>query len=319
MDSSCREPIHIDRVLDDPSQLVDMLQSNGPYFPVQRYLQNDAEHRAVSAQGAMIIAPNFRGDWAYDTPLVEGAELFLNHPGLIEAAGKLFDTSRIRPQQVYSNITWQLPFPQGNGHTDVPAFRGINRTRYPIWILHVMGRSGLFEEERIRIATAVAWFYQGSDGGFQYWPEGPDTSPSVHEGEIFNTAIVGDNDRMFHRVLPVGDPQGGLPSGMTLETRLEHMSGDTWQIADQEPLAHPEWPSLRVSVSWKAIAFRDAREENMVDAGTDDISFDDVMDRFGRDLVRRGVDFTPTDDPLRDPAFVETLSATYVRDPSVFD
>ena len=67
-----------------------------------------------------------------------------------------------------------------------------------------MGHSRLFEKERVEIATAVAWFYRGKDGGFTYWPDGPDRPPRVHEGDLFNTAIMGDNDRMYHRVRPVG-------------------------------------------------------------------------------------------------------------------
>jgi len=82
-------------------------------------------------------------------------------PIFIEAAAKLVGTRRVRPQAVYSNLTWQIPFDQGAGHTDVPAFRGIDRTRYSIWLLHAMGHPGLFEAERIRIATAVSWFYRG--------------------------------------------------------------------------------------------------------------------------------------------------------------
>ena len=26
--------------------------------------------------------------------------------------------------------------------------------------------------------TAVAWYYEGAEGGFKYWPEGPDRSPA---------------------------------------------------------------------------------------------------------------------------------------------
>ncbi len=318
MNDPCRSPIYIDRLLDAPDQIAEILRKHSPYFPVQRYLHNDAEHRAVSGPGAMIVAPNFRGDWAYDRPMVDGAEIFLDNPKLADAACTIFDTDRIRPQQVYSNITWQLPYPQGNGHTDVPAFRGINRTRYPIWILHVMGRSGLFENERIRIATAVAWFYEGTDGGFQYWPNGPDAPPASHQGDIFNTAIVGDNDRMFHRVLPVGDPKRGMLSGMSLNTRLEYVHADEWRISDRETLARPDWSELRVSVSWKAMVFRDVREERMVDSGADDISFDEVVRRFTDDLEGRGIAYVPPTDPLRDPAFVETLSSTYVREPSQY-
>jgi hypothetical protein len=316
--SDCLAPIQIDRLLDDPSVIRDLTERNAPYFPVQRYVHSDAEHRAISAQGPMLVAPNFRGDWAYDRPLIEGAELFLNNRSLIEAAERLFDTDLVRPHQVYSNLTWQLPFPQGKGHTDVPAFRGVDRTRYPIWFLHVMGRSGLFEDERIRIATAVAWFYEGEDGGFEYWPDGPDRPPRTHQGEIFNTAIVGDNDRMFHRVMPVGRVEDGMINGMSLETRLEHVDGDRWSIVEKDTLAAPTWPAIRISVSWKAMVFRDEAEQRMVDEHTCDITAEDALQRFYDDLDRRGIECERPADPLRDPAFVETLSTTYVRDPSVF-
>ena len=85
--------------------------------------------------------------------------------GFATAAREMFDTDCVRPQIVYTNLTWQLPFDQGGGHTDVPAFRGIERTRYPIWILNAMGHSRLFEPERIRIATAVRLVLQGQRRG----------------------------------------------------------------------------------------------------------------------------------------------------------
>jgi hypothetical protein len=318
MSDFCLSPIPIDRVLDEPAVVRRLIERNGPYYPVQRYVRNDAEHRAISAQGPMIIAPNFRGDWAYDRPLIDGAEVFLDHAGLIDAAKRLFDTEHVRPQQVYCNLTWQLPFHQGAGHTDVPAFRGIDRTRYPIWFLNVMGRSGLFESERIRIATAVAWFYEGDDGGFEYWPNGPDSPPRTHQGNMFNTAIMGDNDRMYHRVMPVGRAEDGLLSGMTLDTRLEHSGGDTWRIARDSTMAEVTWPQLRISVSWKAVVYRDAVERRMVEGRESEIDFGTVLDRFYSDLESRGVAFDVPDTPLEDAGFVRVLSSTYVRDPAVY-
>ena len=315
---SCLAPIQIDQLLDEPTCVRRLVEANGPYFPVQRYVRSDAEHKAISAQGPMIIAPNFRGDWAYDRPLIEGVEVFLNHHELIDAAKRLFDTEYIRPQQVYSNLTWQLPFHQGNGHTDVPAFRGIDRTRYPIWFLNVMGRSRLFEEERIQIATAVAWFYEGTDGGFEYWPDGPDNPPRAHQGDIFNSAIVGDNDRMFHRVMPVGRVENGLLAGMKLDTRLEHAGGDQWRITGDATMADLTWSELRISVSWKAVAFRDASEQRLVDEHSNDITLEDVLSRFQTDLESRGVSFQIPTDPLENSEFVAVLASTYVRDPSVY-
>jgi hypothetical protein len=306
-------PILIESLLDEPARLRSLIELHSPYLPVQRYFAGNAEYRSSSGQGeVMVIAPNFRGDWAYERPLVEGAELFLEHPKLIEAAGTLFDTDLVRPLAVYTNLTWQLPFHQGAGHTDVPAFRGIDRKRYPIWLLGTMGHSGLFEDERIRIATAVSWFYLGPDGGFEYWPDGPENPPRVHEGSIFNTAIVGDNDRMFHRVRPVGSREDGLLSGMTLETRLEHVAGDDWQIAEgNETRARCRYDELRISVSWKAEIFRDDAELRCVDEHADDLSLERVLARFYADLEARGVAFARPTDALSDQDFIDLLSQVY--------
>jgi hypothetical protein len=311
-------PVLLEGLLEEPQRVRALIEQHAPYRPVQRYFAGDAEYRASSGQGeVMIVAPNFRGDWAYRRPLVEGAELFLDHPRLRDAAAGLFDTPVVRPFAVYTNLTWQLPFPQGSGHTDVPAFRGIDRTRYPIWLLGTMGHSGLFEAERIRIATAVAWFYRGRDGGFEYWPDGPEQPPRVHEGEIFNTAIVGDNDRMFHRVRPVGHQRDGLLSGMTLEACLESRGGDAWAIADEgRTLAEFGYDELRISVSWKAEVFRDDAERELVDSHRDDLSLARVLQRFRDDLERRGVACELPAEPLTDQAFIDLLSRTYRREPS---
>ena len=313
-------PILIDEVLDDPGVFRRLIERHSPYYPVQRYFAGNAEYRSSSGQGdAMIIAPNFRGDWAYDEPLAEGSEVFLHHEGFVEAARQLFATKIVRPQIVYTNLTWQLPFHQGGGHTDVPAFRGIDRTLYPIWFLGMMGHSGLFENERINIATAVAWFYEGADGGFEYWPDGPDQPSKVHEGQVFNTAIVGDNDRMFHRVRPVGSRSEGLLHGMTLETRLEHLGGNAWRIAEgDETRAALQYEKLRISLSWQGQVFRNEEERRTVDEHLDDLSLDEVLDRFAADLEARGIAHAQPDDPLHDQDFIDTLSRTYRREPTVF-
>jgi hypothetical protein len=310
-------PALIRGLLDDPSVFRGLIERHAPYAPVQRYFSGNAAYRASSAQGQkMIIAPNFRGDWAYEKPLVEGAEIFFDHPGLIASAKEMFDTECVRPLAVYTNLTWQLPFSQGGGHTDVPAFRGIDRKQYPIWFLSTMGHSGLFEAERINIATAVAWFYRGEDGGFEYWPETPHRTSLVHEGDIFNTAIVGDNDRMYHRVRPVGRREDGLVSGMTLESRLEHAGGDAWRIVDAgRVLAEFEYDALRISVSWKAEVFSDAEERRTVDEHLHDLSLEDVVGRFCADLEDRKISADRPTDPLVDEAFIDLLTDTYVELP----
>lgn len=317
----CLPPVFIDRVFDDPGCVRRWVEANQPYLPVQRYFDRVEEYRALSgrtgASSAMIVAPNFRGNWADRTPLAEGGREILEHRPFIDGAAKLFDGSIVRPWLVFVNITWQLPFDQGAGHTDVPAFRGIDRSTVPIWLLTAMGHSGLFEDERIRIATAVAWFYGGSDGGFTWWPDGPDRPPRIHEGAIHNTACVGDNDRMFHRVRPVGRREDGLPRGLTLDTRLERCSGSRWQLREDDSiLAEMPFEELRISLSWKCAVFRDEAEADLVDSHRADLDLDTVIDRFGEDLEARGVAFERPGQPLSDPAFVELLADQYVRAPA---
>jgi hypothetical protein len=310
-------PILLRDLLDQPAGFRDLVERHAPYQPVQRYFAGAAEYRASSGAGQnMIVAPNFRGDWAYEKPLVDGAEVFFEHPKFLTAAQQMFGTECIRPLAVYTNLTWQLPFPQGGGHTDVPAFRGIDRKQYPIWLLSTMGHSGLFEAERINIVTAVAWFYQGDDGGFEYWPGSPQATPAIHEGDIFNTAIVGDNDRMYHRVRPVGSRRDGLLSGMTLASQLEHVGGDEWRISDRdEVLASFGYDKLRISVSWKAEVFPDAQDRQIVDDHSNDLSLDDVLDRLYTDLARRSTAVVPPAEPLVDQDFIDLLSRTYVEAP----
>jgi hypothetical protein len=316
--SDALSPIVLPTVLDDPDLVQRLVEANGPYYPVQRYFENQAQYRANTGHARMLIAPNFRGDWAYDSPQIDGVEPLLFHEGFRDAAQQIFSAEVVRPQQVYANLTWQLPFAQGPGHTDVPAFRGIDRTEFPTQLLSIMGHARLFERYRVRIATAVAWFYRGKDGGFEYWPEGPDGPRKIHEGEIFNTAIVGDNDFMYHRVRPVGRREDGIPGPMTLETRLERIDGEQWQLVERDQvLGTPCYRDLRISVSWKANVFADAAEADLYDAHTDDLSIDAVWETFFRDLAARGEAFDEPGDPLHDEPLTELLGRVYLRAPEL--
>lgn len=307
-----RPPVFVARAFSDPGLVRRLVEANAPYFPVQRYFRNQTEYDRVGGGAPMIIAPNFRGDWAYDEPLVDDVVPILHNERLVEAARQVFGAERIRPQIVYANLTWQLPFPQGGGHTDVTAYRGVDRTRTPLWLLGAMHNSGLFEAERVNIATAVAWFYRGSDGGFTYWPDGPDAQAKVHEGAIDNTAIVGDNDFMFHRVNPVGDVAKGLPRGLTLDTSLARAGGERWAVVEGDAvLGEFDYSDLRISVSWKAMVFRDADEERRYDTHSDDLDLSEVLGRFIADLDSRDIACDLPRDPLASVDFVALLNDAY--------
>ena len=313
-----RPPVVLTEALDDPSLIEDLLVEHGPYWPVQRYVSNDAEYAALSGgpKGAtMPVAPVFRGNWAQPGEVLPGVGPLLHNERFVDAARRLFDAGSVRPTTVYVNLTHQLPFPQGPGHTDVPAFRGFDRSTYPITFLTLMGLSGLFEDARVKVATAVSWFYRGRDGGFEYWPEGPDAAPTVHEGDIWNTAVVADNDFMWHRARAVGRPQDGLEL-LALEAELV-ADGGAWAIVqDGIEKRRFDRQALRVSLSWKAVVFVDEAERRLYDEHSADLSASEVIRRLERDLESRGRRVEIPDDPFRDPGFIGVMHDEYVRTPT---
>jgi hypothetical protein len=313
-----RPPIAIDPVVEDPAAVRRIVESRAPYWPVQRYFGSDAEYATLSGESGgapMIVAPVFRGNWAVGGEAAADVASLLHHPPFLDAARRLFDAEIVLPTTLYVNCTWQLPFAQGAGHTDIPAFRGLDRTRYPVTWLSIMGLSGLFEDVRLRIATAVAWFYAGEDGGFEYWPEGPDRPSRVHEGRIENTAIVGDNDFMWHRVRATGKPRDGMAK-LSLESELCFADGG-WTVRDGgERLGAFGWDALRVSLSWKALAFASDADRRRYADHSDDIDLAEVLRRFGEDLAARGVGVSWPADPVRDPATIRLLTDAYVCYPA---
>lgn len=317
MRGSPHAPIFLPHVLDDPSLVRELAIRNGPYGSIQRYFRNATEMevlrgggRPAPADPAMFVAPWFRQDWAYDGPLVEGIEPLLESARFRQAAAGVFGgAAEIRPQIVYVNLFAPIPAFDA-GHVDVPAFRGVDRTAHPVWLLAVMMRSGLFDSYRIPIATGVSFWYDGPGGGFTCWPDGPE-SPPVRHACRSNTAVMGDNDRMFHRVEAVGPPGTKFLRGLTLDSQLR-WTGDAWAVTDgQRTLASFPFEAIRISVSWKAQVLRTPEEVEKVDGRGDDLSLDRVVSTFLADLRKRGRVVSEPGDPLADDAFVAALNAAY--------
>lgn len=323
-----RAPIFIDRVLSDPELVYELIERGGRYPTVQRYLTNLTEMAALSDAGrardgshhdagsAMPIAPWFRGDWALEArsasgeaEQLEGLEPIFAHPEFIRAAKAMFNTELIEPFQVYLNLNTPMPRVDP-GHLDVPSFRGFDRRTEPVWLLVTMMKSGLFEEFYIPTVTAVAWFYEGEAGGFRYYPDGPEGDP-IDLPARSNTAIVGDNDRMFHAVDRVGPKNAQILGGLSLESTIA-LEGDRYLVRDGEELrATFERKEVRVSVSWKARAFRDANEKRLFDEGRELLSLEEVEARFMDALRERGIDVAPPDDLRHDERFMRVLNDAF--------
>jgi hypothetical protein len=256
----------------------------------------------------------FREEYAYGAQSrIHGIEAFVTHPAFIEAARTIHGRAVIEPAIAYANL--MVPGQELAVHTDVPEFRGANRKLLPQWLLVVMHHSGLFEEFRMPIATAIVWLVPRPDGGdLVYWPEGPDKPPRRHPTR-YNTALVLDTDSVFHGVDRIADVAPHDLPRIRPGTTLDALGGGEWclRAADGSELARYRWDELRFSVSWKAYCFRDDVERATWRDHADDLTLDVILDWLVDDLVARG---RVERDVERDGALGQLLIDEYVRFPT---
>ncbi len=289
--NACLPPVLVDPLLDNPQQIRALARENGPYFQPARYLIDGAAASAASDGRtaadvqipAGIIGPVFRGDWALGGKAVlREASSLLTLPAFVDAAKSMCGSSEVVPQQVFVNLT----APSGGApfsHTDIPEFVGVDRSNAPGWLLSAMGASGLFEAERITIITAVSWFYEGERGFFRYWPEGREAQSIRHE-DLWNTAVVGDNDFMHHKVERTGAKGAVPPATMTIDSLLD-FDGNHWVITDGDnELARYDDVEIRLSLSWKAKVYDSPEAREAAEMGVGGVSIEEVLARFGEAL-----------------------------------
>jgi hypothetical protein len=106
------------------------------------------------------------------------------------------------------------------GHLDSPRFRGMGLMNTPIWLLSVMGRSGLFQAWAIELAEVIVWFQKDAEGGgFSYWPDGPLAPPQRLVPPLRNRGVVTHNTAMDHRGESKGPPeQRANPKGLGFDS-----------------------------------------------------------------------------------------------------
>ena len=308
----CLRPIPIEQVVEDPEAIREIARRNGPYFMPARYLISgetaaDARKRTprvVKDAPSYLIGPTWRGDWAFNGEvLIDDSASLLHHQGFVTAAKEMFESEIVVPEQVYVNLSTPMnghPF----SHVDIPEFIGVNRQNAPGWFLQAMGSSRLFEDARISIATAVAWFHHGERGFFRYWPNGRESESIRHEN-MWNTAVVGDNDFMHHLVERVG-PQGmGPPKGMSINTELDH-DGNRWNVIEAgEILTSYSDEHVRLSLSWKAKIYADQKSLDDAQNQVGAINIAEALGRFNNEL---GESFTGLADERLQAALTERWS-----------
>ena len=292
------DPIRLDPAFAEPDRVWSCIRGGAPYR-----LQAEVDR----SHDAELHPPWFRGYWTVPGhSFVPEAEPLLEEPALVDAARRCFAAEVVRPQTIMVNVAG--PMEASPPHTDLPWFRGAPARTHPVPLLYAMMRSGLFDRWAIRVASALVWFHPGEGGAFEYWPEGPSGASQRERAPLWNVALVGDNDRMLHRVEATGPTGPRIPRGATL-----HPCGDdAWEVrTGAGSLCRYEREQVRISVLWKAHVFRDAEEAKIFDAASDDLDPSRIEARFVEDARRRGRGLPRSASPLEDAAWIDAVSALY--------
>jgi hypothetical protein len=277
---------------------------------LMHFLRTGGLARTREPAGALAVRTSyFREEYAYGRDeRIEGIAPFLYHEEFLEAARSIHGRPVVEPAIAYANL--MVPGQELAVHTDVPEYRGANRKVVPQWLLVVMHHSGLFDEYRMPIATAVAWFHDCDGGELAYWPDGATAEPLQHAVR-YNTALVLDTDSVFHGVDRIADVAADDLPRIRPGTTLDYADDGSWTLrgADGTEIARYRWDELRFSVSWKAYCFRDAHERDTWREHRDDLTLDAILDRLVDDLAARG---RVARDIERDGALGQLLIDEYV-------
>jgi hypothetical protein len=296
-------PKKLDRAFDDPEGVIDLIKKGAPYKTEEAV----HKHPGVTHTGGW-----FRNFWALGGKVVfDGAEEFFHNPNFIAAAKESFQAEVIRPVAMMTNLN--LPMAGLPPHLDLPFFRGAMNREVPAWMLAPMGYAGLFHEWAVPVASAITWFYDGEGGEFEYWPRGMDQSSLTERPPYSNSAVLADNEYMYHRVGPIGRPENFVADdAIPFDARLELVDGSDWEVRNNgETLAGYAWADVRLSVLWKAWCFKTEAEAQSYDDKSHDLSPDLVTEIFCKDLADKGESFKPPGDIFTDVAWKETLLKAY--------
>ena len=296
------KPIRIEPAFHDRRQIRAMFERHAPYRALASYAPEGLKDETREEE-KKVVPPWFRGDWALSgKPLVEGAELILHNRKFVEAAKAAFDTPLVYPEFVAVNING--PSPAARTHIDNPSFYGATRVEYPLPFLRVMGCSELFDAWRVVRASTLCWFYEGSGGSFDYWPEGLDGPMRTEQSPFGNIALCVDTDRVYHRIGAIGNDDAKLPQ-MSASAKIQPDYKGNWAVLENGEV-RAMYPShtIRFSILWKAGVRNGESRSN-------DLTLDRVMEIFTADLRHRGVDFDVPSDPLADTPWILLLQRIY--------
>lgn len=221
----------------------------------------------------------FRGTW-WERGETQGVDCrdVVFADALKETAGELLGAGLVEPYMLYCNLL--LPGQQLAVHHDTPEFLGLDKTNTPEWFLVVCGQSGLFEQHRVRVCSAV--LFVDGDGDLVVYPEGIAKDPSGVPPKA-NTAIVLDADELVHGVARVGGPGTPAPP-VEIGMELHRIDGG-WSLRRGEQVIRDYADGeVRLSLQWKAWVFADEADK----ASKTPLTLERATEVLVAELRRRG-------------------------------
>lgn len=309
---------------DQRERLLDVVRTEGPWKLIIAQHFASVEELIATMSGAMpegvepsldmFLTPTFRGFLAnYSSALYPDIHDCFYNEQFLNYAKSYWGAEYAKPQMMLFNING----PCGNtdpGHLDSPSFRGVRYENSPTWLCSVMGKSGLFQDYLIKMAQVITWFSHDEGSGFTYWPEGPARAPKRLQPPIYNRGVLVQNEMMMHRGEANGPADQQRPAGLSFETRFtgDPANKDNWRLVNGDTvIAEHHTDELRFLVHWSGEVFEDYAELKKNMDGSDDLTYDQVIDTFLKDMRSRGIAVETPTDPMRDPQFIRTLIGAY--------
>lgn len=311
--------------------LFDVIRNEGPWRLIAaQHFSSAEEYLAVSGPKNLtpsvkltlsdLLTPTFRGYIGnYGVPLQESAHELCYSKKLLDMIKSMHGAKYAVPNSYLFNV--RAPAHSFDaGHFDSPSWRGMDKTNTPIWLLSVMAKSGLFDHWEMRSGQVIALFYDSDvDGGFTYWPQGPDLAPSRFPAPFSNSGLLTHNEKMFHRGEASGPRSRRSIPGLQLDSTITGDGAEEWVIrngADEVARYHDS--EMRFLFHYGAYVFQDRADLERYHEHTDDLTRDMALDILMSDLRSRGVSFVEPSDPLHDKEFIAVLTQAFAMAPRVY-
>ena len=316
---------------DEYAQLTGILRTKGPWQLIQAiHFKSAEEMLAVSSpSGGLnkgltlsdLLTPAFRGTFGNNgLPYVEEAHEIFYSRKLLDLVKGMHGARYGAPYLFQFNIN-APSHGFDPGHFDGRSWRGLDPTNMPAWLGAVMAKSGLFDPWEVKAGQVIAWYYDSDvEGGFTYWPDGPDRAPHRLSAPIWNSGLVTDNQHMYHRGEASGAPEKrDMAVGMTLQSMIEADGEDGWRIIDGDRIiARYEASDMRMLFHYSAHVFTDMADLKRFYDHVDDLTTDQAFDIMIADLKAKGIPVAIPTDPMSDTNFIATLTAAYATSPTSY-